>query len=97
MRKNTITAATGFIVLVTSSGCSSSTEEAVGRSESKQTVRAFCPNAPVPRKDMARYLERLKHGRDFAPPPARGQFADVKDPTDQKWAEALARDGITKG
>ena len=97
MRKNTITAATGFIVLVTSSGCSSSTEEAVGRSESKQTVLAFCPNAPVPRKDMARYLERLKHGRDFAPPPARGQFADVKDPTDQKWAEALARDGITKG
>ncbi len=97
MRKNTIVAVTGVVFVALASGCSSSSEEAVGSVGSKQSIMMFCPNAPVPRKDMARYLERLQHGRDFVPPAPRRQFSDVRDPIDQAWVEALFADGITKG
>jgi hypothetical protein len=59
---------------------------------------SFCPDALVSRKDMARFLERLKHGRNFIPPPARNTFSDVPPDTDEAaWIEQLAADGITKG
>lgn len=56
----------------------------------------FCPRDPVPRQEMAKYLERIKHGAAFTPPPATGRFQDV-DPAHAPWAEALARDGVTRG
>lgn len=80
--------------------CSAAPDEAVGTTEAKQTSGAasFCPMVPVKRADMARYLERMKKGRDFTPPAARGIFPDVpRGSDDEPWIEALFADGITRG
>jgi len=66
--------------------------------EGEPTKDLFCPKSPVTRRDMAYYLERIKHGRDFSPPAAQGQFDDVKRSSkDEQWIEQLFADGITKG
>ncbi len=58
----------------------------------------FCPNALIPRRDMARYLERLKRGRNFTPPAAQNLFSDVPRDSEQAgWIEQLFADGITRG
>jgi hypothetical protein len=58
----------------------------------------FCPTGTVTRAEMAVFLVRGRHGSDFTPPPASGQFADV--PVNHwaaPWIEQLAADGVTAG
>ena len=58
----------------------------------------YCPNAAVTRDQMAVFLLRAKHGSDYVPPPATGEFQDV--PSDYwaaAWIEQLAAEGITSG
>ena len=97
MQNSTIVVLATAIAASALSGCFADTEEKTASSSAKQITARFCPSALVPRTDMARYLERLKKGRDFQPPPSRGQFVDITDETDKRWAEALFDDGITKG
>jgi hypothetical protein len=58
----------------------------------------FCPNDPVPREQMAAFLERGIRGPLYTPPAATGVFADV--PAGSFFApliELLFADGITSG
>lgn len=58
----------------------------------------YCPDASVPRDQMAVFLVRARHGSGYQPPAATGMFADV--PTGHwaaAWIEQLARDGVTLG
>jgi hypothetical protein len=58
----------------------------------------YCPNDLMPREQMAVFLDRLKHGPSFVPPPATGIFADV--PSSDVFApciEAAYADGTTIG
>ena len=58
----------------------------------------YCPEKPVTRSQMAVFLERVLHGRNYVPPPATGMFNDVSlDHWAAPWVEALANDGITGG
>ncbi|MBA3822043.1 MAG: S-layer homology domain-containing protein [Deltaproteobacteria bacterium] len=62
------------------------------------STQSFCPDALIPRRDMARYLERIKRGAAFMPPPAQNLFSDVpRDSTQAAWIEQLYADGITRG
>lgn len=58
----------------------------------------YCPSAAVSRDQMAVFLLRAKHGANYAPPPATGEFTDV--PASYwaaAWIEQLAAEGITGG
>ncbi len=63
----------------------------------------FCPKDYVSRRDMARYLERLKHRGEPgwsppAPSDARRPFDDLpKSSSDAGWIYQLADDQITRG
>lgn len=58
----------------------------------------FCPDALIPRRDMARYLERLKRGANFVPGNPQNLFSDVPpDSVEAAWIEQLYADGITRG
>jgi RHS repeat-associated protein len=58
----------------------------------------FCPDAPLTRSEMAKFLLLAKYGRTYVPPDATGVFTDLpaSDPR-AKWAEKLLADGITSG
>ncbi len=58
----------------------------------------FCPNAPLTRNQMAKFLLRTLEGPLYQPPAAVGVFDDV--PVDNPfapWIEDLAARGITAG
>ena len=60
----------------------------------------FCRNSPVRRDQMAVFLQKIKHGPSFMPPPCTppGRFLDVPCPgpfTD--WIEQFAAEGNTAG
>ena len=58
----------------------------------------YRPFDNVTRAQMAVFLERVKQGSDFAPPPASGIFEDVPiDYWAAGWIEQFYKDGITKG
>ncbi|MDQ3334328.1 MAG: S-layer homology domain-containing protein [Myxococcota bacterium] len=89
-------------LLLLSLGASCVSEEIIQATETTgeagESAPMFCPQAFVSRADMARYLERMKRGRDFVPPPAKNIFADVPpDSQAAAWIEQLAADGITRG
>ena len=58
----------------------------------------YCPQAAVPRKQMAAFLLKSRDGASYVPPPATGVFADVS-PADPfaPWIEELYRRGIAAG
>jgi murein DD-endopeptidase MepM/ murein hydrolase activator NlpD len=58
----------------------------------------YCPTNPVTRAQMAIFLLRAKHGKNYTPPPAEGIFNDV--PVTYwaaDWIEQLSKEGITSG
>jgi len=58
----------------------------------------YRPFDNVTRAQMAVFLERVKHGSDFAPPAASGIFEDVPiDYWAADWIELFYQDGLTKG
>jgi hypothetical protein len=58
----------------------------------------YCPDQVVNRGQMAVFLLRGIHGRDYTPPPASGVFADVpKGHPFAAWIEELFAEGITGG
>ncbi len=59
----------------------------------------FCPDYPVTRDQMAIFLLRAEHGKDYIPPAATGTlFGDVPDTFwAAAWIEQLAAEGITGG
>jgi hypothetical protein len=58
----------------------------------------YCPNATVNRDQMAVFLLRAKHGSNYQPPPATGDFADVPPGRfAAAWIEQLAEEGISAG
>jgi hypothetical protein len=59
----------------------------------------YCPLAPVTRAQMAIFILRGMHGRDYAPLPATGTvFGDVTGSTfGAAWIEQFANEGITSG
>ena len=62
------------------------------------TSPLFCPDNPVPRSEMAVFLERSMNGSGFEPPPAVGIFADVPPGFwASGWIEQLFHDAITLG
>lgn len=103
MRTRTITIATAVMMTgALGTACSSTKEEVASTAQhiddSEPKTDLFCPKAPVSRRDMAYFLERMKHGRYFDPPPASGHFSDVRSGSvDERWIEQLWNDGITKG
>jgi len=59
---------------------------------------AYCPDQIVSRAQMAVFLLKAKHGRDYTPPAPTGLFLDV--PTSHwagAWIEQLSIEGITAG
>ncbi|MBW8877118.1 MAG: S-layer homology domain-containing protein [Acidobacteria bacterium] len=60
---------------------------------------SFCPTDPVTRAQMAIFLLRAKHGRNYQPPAATGTvFADVPaNGFGAAWIEQLFSEGITGG
>ena len=58
----------------------------------------YCPDDTVTRGQMAVFLGRGIHGKDFVPPTCSGKFADVSiDHWACSWIEQFYNDGITKG
>ncbi|MCG6964338.1 MAG: carboxypeptidase regulatory-like domain-containing protein, partial [Acidobacteria bacterium] len=58
----------------------------------------FCPNAPLTRNQMAKFLLKTLEGPVYSPPPAVGVFDDVPvDDPFAPWIEDLAARGITAG
>jgi len=59
----------------------------------------FCPAEPATRAQMAVFLLKAKHGRDYQPPACSGIFGDVACPGDfaVDWIEELYNEGITAG
>jgi hypothetical protein len=58
----------------------------------------FCPQTPVRRDQMAVFLLKAEHGRDYVPPPCTGTYADVACPsTFADWIEQLGNEQITGG
>lgn len=112
MSKRSIVVLASTVALTSSAACSSgsaddaaaqstaatATEQGTMVSGGSLSNQYFCPTDLIPRKDMARYLERLKRGRDYTPPPAQGVFQDVpRDSIHAPWIEQLYADGITRG
>ena len=63
-----------------------------------QNPLRYCPTNPVTRDQMAIFLLRSKHGKNYTPPKATGIFDDV--PVTRwaaDWIEQLYQEGITKG
>jgi hypothetical protein len=58
----------------------------------------FCPDSLVTRAEMAVFLLRARHGFEFAPPAARGIFADVP-PSHwaAAWIEQMAEENLGAG
>lgn len=60
--------------------------------------KQYCPATPVTRDQMAVFLLRARHGSDYVPPEADGDFQDVDpDYWAADWIEQLAEEGITSG
>lgn len=105
MKRSALIAVSGLLSLAAMPACSSTPKEESGQQSARITdgeweaaKKEFCPKDLVPRRDMAKYLERLKRGRDFVPPPPQNIFGDVpRDSQEAAWIEQLAADGITKG
>jgi len=111
MKRNLLLALSTLGAFVSIPACSSEAVEPSARQSAAATIgegdlatngilreESFCPRALIPRKDMARYLGRMKHGRDFIPEPSRNTFADVPADTEEAaWIEQLAADGVTRG
>ena len=58
----------------------------------------YCPQDMVTRAEMAVFIERAIHGRNFTPPAAVGLFADVPETHwAADWIEQLYADGVTGG
>ncbi|MCG6962472.1 MAG: S-layer homology domain-containing protein, partial [Acidobacteria bacterium] len=59
----------------------------------------FCPTEPATRAQMAVFLLKAKHGRDYQPPACSGIFDDVACPGGSavNWIEELYNEGITAG
>jgi hypothetical protein len=58
----------------------------------------YCPSAKVSRAQMAVFLLKAKHGKDYQPPAATGKFSDVPQGSFfEPWIEQLAEEGITAG
>ena len=58
----------------------------------------YCPGSSVTRAQMAVFLLRAKHGANFSPPPATGDFNDVGvNDFAANFIEQLAFEGITSG
>jgi Leucine-rich repeat (LRR) protein len=59
---------------------------------------SYCPSAKVTRAQMAVFLLKAKHGKEYQPPAAQGIFSDVQPGTFyEPWIEQLAEEGITAG
>lgn len=90
-----------LLPLITLPACSSTPDEPAASQAAASTTTEkdlFCPRDLVPRADMAMFLEKMKRGRDFVPPPAKNIYTDVpRDSLQAAWIEQLAADGITKG
>jgi hypothetical protein len=62
------------------------------------TPMLYCPDSTVTRAQMAVFLLRAEHGRNYTPPSATGIFTDV--PVNHwaaDWIEQLYNEGITGG
>ena len=58
----------------------------------------YCPDAYVSRAQMAIFLLRSKHGKNYTPPKATGIFSDVPVTYwGADWVEQLYNEGITTG
>jgi multiple sugar transport system substrate-binding protein len=58
----------------------------------------YCPTAKVTRAQMAVFLLKAKHGKEYQPPAATGIFSDVVPGSFfEPWIEQLAAEGITAG
>ncbi len=58
----------------------------------------YCPEEPVTRAEMAKFILLAKHGSTYTPPTATGVFVDVKvDSPNAAWIEQVAKEGITAG
>jgi hypothetical protein len=59
----------------------------------------YCPNDPVDRAQMAKFLLKAKELPGYTPPPCTGIFADVPCPGGfaVNWIEELYNRGITDG
>jgi hypothetical protein len=62
-------------------------------------VGAFCPNNPITRKEMAKFLLLARHGASYAPPACTTpMFTDVPCSSPYAvWVNQMAREGITGG
>jgi hypothetical protein len=61
-------------------------------------VGLYCPDKPVNRDQMAVFLLKTEHGKDYTPPPCAGIFTDVACPSQfADWIEQLYAEGITAG
>jgi hypothetical protein len=59
---------------------------------------AYCPDAPVTRRQMAAFLLKTEHGADYVPPAATGIFGDVAaGDAFAPWIEQLHAEGVTGG
>jgi peptide/nickel transport system substrate-binding protein len=62
------------------------------------TPLKYCPSALVTRAQMAVFLLKAKHGKEYQPPAATGIFSDVVPGSFfEPWIEQLAAEGITAG
>jgi hypothetical protein len=58
----------------------------------------YCPSTKVTRAQMAVFLLKAKHGKEYQPPPAQGIFSDVpRGSFYEPYIEQLAAEGITAG
>ncbi len=59
----------------------------------------FCPDDPLTRGVMARWLLIARYGPTYSPPPCTGIFQDVvcESTPNADWIEALYNEGITAG
>lgn len=60
----------------------------------------YCPEREVTRAEMAVFILRAMHGKDYTPPEATGIFTDLPvegNEWSQPWVEQLYREGITSG
>jgi hypothetical protein len=61
---------------------------------------SYCPEREVTRAEMAVFILRAIHGKDYIPPAAENIFSDLPVSTKewmQPWIEQFYREGITTG
>lgn len=57
----------------------------------------YCPWNQIPREQAVIFILKLKHGKDYTPPAAKGTlFADMTDPSfyATAWAEEAYKEGL---